>query len=113
MADNYTTPEFIGVALASIVMLTMYLKKFSNSWTKTDAESTIVTMMRQELERMAAQNTALQVELNKLQTDVLSLNQELRNLTIENQKLHAEVAALTSEITRLQLLLNTTPKLKE
>ena len=106
MATAYTTPEFIGLALGSLVMLTMYLKKFTNVWKKTDAETSIISLMRTELERMSQQNMTLQVELNKLQTEVIGLNKELRNLTVENQKLHAEVAALTGEITRLQLLLN-------
>lgn len=106
MATTYTTPEFIGLALASLVMLTMYLKKFTNFLKKTDAESSVISLMRTELERMSAQNALLQVELNKLQTEVIGLNKELRNLTAENQKLHLEVAALTSEIARLQMLLS-------
>lgn len=107
MATAYTTPEFIGLASASLIMLVMYLNKFTNIWKKTDAETSIISLMRTELERMSQQNASLQLELNILQKEVISLNKELRNLTIENQKLHAEVAALTGEITRLQLLLNT------
>jgi peptidoglycan hydrolase CwlO-like protein len=110
MADTNVTPEAIGIGLASIAAAAVYLRKLFTGWKSTGAENSVITLMREELERMSQQNTALQTELNKLQREVMALNTELVNLTAENQRLHQEITSLTTEVTRLQLLLNSSNK---
>jgi predicted nuclease with TOPRIM domain len=80
-------------------------QKLVKSWKATDAESSIISIMHTELERMAAQNTILAEELNKLQIEIIKLTKELHNLSIENQRLNTEIASLTQEVSRLQHML--------
>lgn len=97
--------EYATAAVAALVMLAFLLQKFLNSWKVNKAESSIITLMHNELARLSEQNTKLSVELGKLQEEVITLNKELRLLTTENQRLHSEVVALTGEVSRLQTLL--------
>jgi len=80
-------------------------QKLIKNWKATEAESSVITIMHTELERMAAQNTILAEELNKLQLEIMKLNKELHNLSIENQRLNTEIASLTKEVSRLQMML--------
>ena len=89
------------VLIAALIGLQRLLK----GWKESSTESSVMTMMHTELERMSKHNSTLATELNKLQIEVVTLNQELRKLTIENQQLHAEVAALTGEVNRLHAIM--------
>lgn len=76
----------------------MGLKKLLKDWRSNDAETSIITLMHAELERVSEQNTALSTELGRLHHEVINLTQELQKLTVENQRLQLEVCALTEEI---------------
>ena len=95
------------VAGGSVVLIAALfgLQRLLKGWKESSTESSVMTMMHTELERMSEQNTKLAIELNKLQIEVVTLNQELRKLTAENQQLHAEVAALTGEVNRLHAVM--------
>jgi len=77
-------------------------QKLVKNWKATDAESSVISIMHKELERMSAQNTILAQELNKLQLEIIKLNKELHNLSIENQRLNTEITSLTREVSRFQ-----------
>ena len=95
-----------AVALViALVGIAYGIQKLVRNWKATDAESSIISIMHSELERMAAQNTILAEELNKLQLEIIKLTKELHNLSIENQRLNTEIASLTEEVTRMQKLL--------
>jgi len=105
-----TTPESVlqvlgAVALAVIAVL-IGVQKLLRDWKSTNAETSIITLMHTELDRMAEQNTALSTELGRLHNEVILLNGQLQKLTIENQRLQAEVVSLTREVTRLQAVLH-------
>lgn len=89
------------VALA-IIALVVGIQKVLKDWKGTSAETNIITLMHEELERMSKQNTTLAAELNRLQVEIITLNQQLGKLTIENQRLHTEVVALTQEVSRFK-----------
>jgi len=96
----------LAVALVvALAGLSYGIQKLVRNWKATDAESSIITIMHRELERMAAQNTILAKELNKLQLEIINLNKELHNLSIENQRLNTEITSLTLEVSRLQVML--------
>lgn len=95
---------FTGLVLG-LVAVAFALKKFYNGWKAADAEGTVINIMRQELERMAGQNSLLATELSKFQVEIITLNRELHKLNVENQRLHVEVVALTAEVARLQSVL--------
>lgn len=95
-----------GAALTfGVIGLAYGLQKLLKNWKATDAESSVISIMHTELERMAAQNTILAGELNKLQLEIIKLNKELHNLSVENQRLNTEIEMLTKEVSRLQIML--------
>lgn len=98
--------QSLSIGAVALVGAVLGIQKLSKGWKESSAESSVITLMHTELERMSKHNQQLTTELNKLQLEVVTLNQELRKLTIENQQLHAEVAALTGEVTRLQIMLS-------
>jgi peptidoglycan hydrolase CwlO-like protein len=91
----------VGLAVIAFFIGTQKLLK---EWKSNSAESNIITLMHNELDRMSEQNTALSTELGRLHTQVILLTQELQKLTLENQQLQAEVIALTKEISALKAL---------
>ena len=105
LSSQTSIAEYATMAVAALVMLAIILQKFLNTWKADKAESSVLTIMHVELERMSDQNTKLSKELGVLQEEVIKLNKELRLLTNENQRLHSEVVTLTGEVTRLQALL--------
>lgn len=100
-----SVPEIAAAMVLALIALAFGLQKLFKTWKETNTESSVMTIMHTELERMARQNAMLSKELNKLQLEIVELNRELRKLTVENQRLHSEVQALTGEVTRLQLML--------
>lgn len=97
--------EISGAIAVALIAVAMGIQKIVKSWKETGAETNIITLMNNELERMAKQNVTLSVELNKLQVEIINLNAQLRELSLENQRLHQEVTTLTLEVSRLQTIL--------
>lgn len=97
--------EILGTAAVAVIAVIFTVQKLLKGWKESSTESSVISIMHTELERMARQNTTLTTELNKLQIELVTLNSELRKLTLENQQLHAEVAALTAQVTHLQATL--------
>lgn len=96
--------QVLTMSSLAIIAVFMGIKKLAKDWRSTDAESSIITLMHSELERMSEQNTALSTELGRLHNEVINLTQELQKLTIENQRLQTEVCTLTEEIGLLKKL---------
>ncbi len=97
--------ELLGGAGVALGAIAFGVQKLMKGWKTDNAETSVITLMHSELERMSSQNTKLAEELNKLQLELVTLNSELNKLAIENQRLHAEVSHLTSEIGRLKAML--------
>lgn len=100
--DPSIIAKYAGGTAVSILALAYGLQKLLNGFKTGTAESSILTLMHSELERMSAQNANLSMELGRLQVEVIALNTQLRALTAENQRLHSEVGSLTTEVSRLQ-----------
>lgn len=100
--DPSIIAKYAGGTAVSILALAYGLQKLLNGFKTGTAESSILTLMHSELERMSAQNANLSMELGRLQVEVIALNSQLRALTAENQRLHSEVGSLTTEVSRLQ-----------
>jgi chromosome segregation ATPase len=103
--DFLELTQLIAMAGGGFLAFAYAIQKFLGSWQLSKAESSIVNLMRSELERMSEQNTKLSIELGKLQEEMIRLNKQLRILTEENQRLHTEVVTLTNEVGRLQKML--------
>ena len=99
--------QVLGMLSLAVITAFVGIRKLLKDWNRDSAESSVITIMHEELERMSRQNTLLATELNKLQLEIVSLNRELHKLNLENQRLQSEVVALTREVARLQTMLHT------
>lgn len=105
--DNTTNiAQYSGGIAAGLMATAFLLQKFLTGWKSDKAETSVITLMHAELERMSEQNTVLSQELGKLQQELIELNKELRYLHAENQRLHSEISVLTDEVSRLQGMLS-------
>ena len=98
--------QVLGMVALAVIAVFVGVQKLRKDWQTTNAESSIISLMHTELERMALQNTQLSTELGRLHNEVIALNHQLQKLTVENQCLQAEVIALTREVARLQSVLH-------
>jgi peptidoglycan hydrolase CwlO-like protein len=93
-----------GIVGLAVIAFFIGVQKLLKDWKSNSAESNIITLMHNELDRMSEQNTALSTELGKLHSQIILLSQELQKLTLENQQLQTEVIALTQEIAALKTI---------
>lgn len=105
MNTTYDIAQLAAGGVAALVALAIMLQKVITTWQSGRAETSVITLMHTELQRLSEQNAKLSEELNKLQLEIVKLNGELRALTMENQRLHGEVTTLTGEVARLQAVL--------
>lgn len=98
--------QVLGMVALAVVTVFVGVQKLRKDWQTNSAESSVITLMHTELERMAHQNTQLSLELGRLHSEVINLNSQLQKLTVENQRLQTEVVALTREVARLQSVLH-------
>lgn len=93
-----------ATSLVALAVMAVFIgaQKILKNWRSTEAETSIITLMHVELERMSEQNTKLSIELGRLHTEVIALNTELQKLTLENQHLRSEVCALTQEVSNFK-----------
>ena len=94
--------QVAGLAAVGLMGVVVAFQKILKGWKETSTESSILTMMHEELNRMSTQNKILSEELSKFQLEVIKLNNRLADLTTENRRLHNEVVLLTKEVNRLQ-----------
>lgn len=104
MVSNETTliAQTAGLIAAGLIGLIFGIQRLLKGWKETSTESSIISLMHEELTRMSTHNKTLAEELSKFQIEVLKLNKQLNDLTVENQRLHNEVVSLTKEVARLQ-----------
>ena len=96
--------QVLGAVALAVIVVFVSVQKLLKDWKSTSAETSIITLMHNELDRMSEQNTQLSVELGRLHTQIIALNQELQKLTVENQHLRTEVCALTQEVSNFKQL---------
>lgn len=104
--DTKSILEYLGIGAGGLLGTMFFGQKLVTIFKGERAESNILSLMHNELERMSEQNTNLSIELGKLQSEILTLNKQLRLLTAENERLNSEVSILTAEVSRLQNILH-------
>ena len=106
MLESNFEQNLQATSLIAIAVMAVFIgaQKILKNWRSTEAETSIITLMHAELERMSEQNTKLSIELGRLHSEVITLNGELQKLTAENQHLRTEVAALTQEVVKFKQL---------
>jgi septal ring factor EnvC (AmiA/AmiB activator) len=102
--ENHNLVQTISVAGMALIALGVGIQKLLKEWRSTDAETSVIKMMHDELERMGTQNSKLTEELTKLQNEIVELNSQLTKFSIENNKLQQDVAALTTELNSFKKL---------
>lgn len=109
MLDSNFEQNLQAMSLVALATIAVFIgaQKIIKIWRSTEAETSIISLMHTELERMSAQNTKLSLELGRLHAEVIALNTELQKLTVENQHLRTEVCALTQEVSNFKQLSTT------
>jgi predicted nuclease with TOPRIM domain len=104
MLESNFEQNLQAVSLVALAVMGVFIgaQKILKNWRSTEAETSIITLMHTELERMSEQNTKLSIELGRLHSEVIALNTELQKLTVENQRLQTEVCALTQEVSNFK-----------
>lgn len=102
--ENQGLLQTISMLSVAIIALVVGVQKLLRDWRSTQAETNIIGVMHEEIERMSNQNTRLSLELGKLQEEVIELNNQLAKLNMENNKLRIEISALTSELNSFRKL---------
>lgn len=100
--ENHSLIQTISLIALAVIAFSVGIQKLLRDWKSTGAETSIITLMHSELERMSEQNGVLSTELNRLQQEMITLNSQLAQLCIENQRLQTEVIALTDEVSKLR-----------
>ena len=98
--------QVLGMVAVAVIAVIVGSQKLLKDWKSNSVESSVISLMHSELERMSTQNTALSLELGRLHKEVIALNKHLQKLTLENQSLQAEVVTLTREVARFQSVLH-------
>jgi len=109
MLESNFEQNLQATSLIAIAVMAVFIgaQKILKNWRSTEAETSIITLMHTELERMSEQNTKLSLELGRLHSEIIALNNELQKLTAENQHLRTEVSALTQEVSKFKRLSET------
>jgi hypothetical protein len=100
--DNHSVIQTISLVALAVIAFSVGIQKLLKDWRSTGAETSIITLMHTELERMSEQNGLLSTELNRLQQEMIVLNNQLAQLCVENQQLQTEVVALTNEVSKFR-----------
>jgi predicted nuclease with TOPRIM domain len=100
--ENHSLIQTVSIVALAVVAFSVGIQKLLKDWKSTSAETSVITLMHTELERMSEQNGLLSTELNRLQQEMIVLNAQLSQLCIENQRLQTEVVALTDEVSKLR-----------
>lgn len=101
--ENHSLIQTISIVALAVVAFSVGIQKLLKDWKSTHAETSVITLMHNELERMSEQNGVLSKELNRLQQEMITLNSQLSQLCVENQRLQTEVVALTDEVSKLRM----------
>lgn len=105
MMDAETLTKLIGAATVGILSIALGLQQVMKRWKTTSAETSVLTLLHEELERMSKQNALLAGIVNTLQLEANKINLQLGKLQLENQKLNAEISCLTQEVVNLRSFL--------
>ena len=105
LSGSYNFAQIFGFLIVSIGVIALGIQSIMKIWKSGSTESSLLTLMHVELERMSGQNSTLSGEIGKLQVELIKLSSQLTKLTIENQKLQEEVATLNQETTRLHRIM--------
>jgi hypothetical protein len=101
--NDHSLIQTVSLVALAVVAFSVGIQKLLKDWKSTHAETSIITLMHNELERMSEQNGLLATELNRLQQEMILLNAQLSQLCIENQQLQTEVVALTEEVNKFRV----------
>ena len=101
--ENHSVIQTVSLVALAVIAFSVGIQKLLKDWKSTGAETSIITLMHTELERMSEQNGLLANELNRLQQEMILLNNQLAQLCVENQQLQTEVVALTEEVNKFRV----------
>lgn len=93
--DITTTVAQVGAtALAAVIGGLLAAQRAIKVWTSTDAETSVVKLLREEVTRLAHQNSVMAESLNLMQQQIVQLNREKALLQGEVDRLQQQVNVL-------------------
>lgn len=101
--------EMLTTAAAALTLLVLGLQKIVRDWKTTKAESDIISMLHNEIERMEQQNKKLSDEVHSLQQKLISLSQDVTKLTVENNHLREQIADMAKDLNVFKLEVSNGP----
>lgn len=102
--NDHSFIQTVSLVALAVIAFSVGIQKLLKDWKSTYAETSVITLMHTELERLSEQNGLLSNELNRLQQEMILLNTQLAQLCIENQRLQTEVVALTQGVNKFRTL---------
>ena len=72
--ENHSLIQTVSLVALAVVAFSVGIQKLLKDWKSTNAETSVITLMHTELERMSQQNGLLATELNRLQQEMILLN---------------------------------------
>jgi len=105
LTGSYDFAQIFGFLIVTMAVIALGIQSIMKIWKSGSTESSLLTLMHTELERMSGQNSTLSGEIGKLQIELIKLSGQLTKLTLENQKLQEEVSILNQETTRLHRIM--------
>jgi uncharacterized coiled-coil DUF342 family protein len=94
--------EVITGSIFGLLIIAFGLQQYLKKWKSTEVESSLITLLHNELERYSAQNKELCEEIAKLQIQLRLFNTQITKITSENERLHVEIASLSQQVDRLK-----------
>ncbi len=83
-----------GYAVAALTAIGVMFHKLTKNWNETSAGNQIVTTLREEMKRLADQNTLLAKQLNEYQKELIDLRKLLSSREDRINQLEVEVNVL-------------------
>ncbi len=73
----------VGGALTAVVAMGLSFQKAKKSWATTSAETSVISLLHVEVERLAAQNLTLARHLYDMQAQIIQLRTENQGLELQ------------------------------
>ena len=101
-ADPSQIAGYASGGAAMLLALAYSVQRFFRTFRADSAEGSIVSLLREEVLRMAAQTREMAEEMKRLQSELIQLNKQLITLNTENNQLRDEVTYLTNQVRALR-----------
>lgn len=101
MFDQLSTLDLgskAAVLTAALVGIAVGLQRVVKSWKSTDAETTLVTLLHKELERLSKQNTSLSEQFAENQQKLVEISNAFTDSLKDKRELEVKITELQEQL---------------